>query len=75
MRESGAKVVTLMIEVLKIIWKFEWKWTIINDINWEKLIWIDSLILPTISLQFNYILGERKSSQNNELALYTIPDT
>ena len=35
---------------------------------------IDSLILPTILLQFNYISGERKSSQGNDLALYTILD-
>ena len=35
---------------------------------------IDSLILPTILLQFNYILGECKSSQSNELALCTFPD-
>ena len=33
---------------------------------------IDSLILSTISLKFNHILGECKSSQGNELALYTI---
>ena len=43
-------------------------------LNWGKIYLIDSLILPTILLQFNYILGEYKSSQSNELALYTIPD-
>ena len=35
---------------------------------------IDSLILPTILLQFNYILGEWKSSQSNKMALHSIPD-
>ena len=40
MRENGAKAVTSMLDVqLKIIWKFEWKRTIINDTNREKLIW------------------------------------
>ena len=40
MRESGAKVVTSMLNVqFKIIWKFEWKQTSVNDTNWEKLIW------------------------------------
>ena len=34
----------------------------------------DSLILPTILLKFNYIVGVYKSSQSNELVLYTIPD-
>ena len=24
---------------LKMIWNFEWKQTIINDKNWDKLIW------------------------------------
>ena len=49
MRKSGAKVVTSMLDVQsKIIWKFEWKQTIINDNNWGKTDLIDSLILPTI---------------------------
>ena len=40
MRDSGAKVVTSMLDVqLKIIWKFEWKRIIIHGTNWEKLIW------------------------------------
>ena len=40
MRDSGSKVVTSMLDVqLKIIWKFEWKRTIIHGTNWEKLIW------------------------------------
>ena len=39
MRNSGAKVVTSMLDVqLKIIWKFERKRTIIHGTNWEKLI-------------------------------------
>ena len=49
MRENGAKVVTPMIDVqLKIIWKFEWKQTIIKDYKIGKTDLIDSLILPTI---------------------------
>ena len=44
-RKNGAKVVTSMLDVqLKIIWKFEWKQTIINHNNWEKLIWSDRFI-------------------------------
>ena len=40
MRENGAQVVTSMLDVdVKIIWKFEWKRTIINDNNFGKLIW------------------------------------
>ena len=40
MRDSGAKVMTSMLDVqLKIIWKFEWKRIIIHGTNWEKLIW------------------------------------
>ena len=75
MRDRGAKVVTSMLDVqLKIIWKFEWKRTIIHGTNWEKTDLIDSLILPTILLQFNYILGECKSSQSNKMALHSIPD-
>ena len=35
---------------------------------------IDFLNLPTLLLQFNYILGKWKLSQSNALALYTIPD-
>ena len=35
---------------------------------------IDSLILPTILLQFNYNLGECKLQQSNELACNIIPD-
>ena len=50
--------------------------------RWTQYLWIsrsmchliDSVTLPSILLQFNYILGECKSSQGNELALYTIPD-
>ena len=49
MRDSGAKVVTSMLDVqLKIIWQFDL---------------IDSLILPTIFFKFDYILGEFKSSK------------
>ena len=34
MRDSGSKVVTSMLDVqLKIIWKFEWKRTIIHGTN------------------------------------------
>ena len=41
MRDSGSKVVTSMLDVqLKIIWKFEWKRTIIHGTNREKLIWL-----------------------------------
>ena len=40
MRDSGAKVVTSMLDVqLKVTCKFEWKRTIIHGKNWEKLIW------------------------------------
>ena len=39
----------------------------------EKNDLIDSLILATILLQYTDILGECKSSQSNELALYAIP--
>ena len=75
MRESGAKVVTSMLDVqLKIFWTFEWKRTIINDKNWEKTDLIDSLILSTILLQLNYILGECELSQSNKLVLHTIQD-
>lgn len=39
MIRNGAKVVRSMVDVqLKMIWKFEWKQTSINDTNWEKLI-------------------------------------
>ena len=56
MRENGAKLVPSMLDVqLKIIWKFEWKQTVINDTNWKKNHLIDSLIIPTISLQLKYI--------------------
>ena len=48
---------------LKIIWKIEQKRTIIHGTNWEKTDLIDSLILPIILLQFNYILGEWKSDK------------
>ena len=73
MREDRTKVVTSMLNVqLKIIWKFEWKQTIIND-KIGKIDLIDSLILPTILYKFNYILGECKSSQAMNW-LYTIPD-
>ena len=70
MRENGAKVVTNFnaIDVqLKVIWKFEWKRTIYWWYKLGKTDLIDSLILRTILLQFNYILGECKSSQSNEL--------
>ena len=40
----------------------------------EKTDLIDSLILPTILLQFNYILGEWKSSQCHKMVLHSIPD-
>ena len=74
-RENGAKVVTLLLDVqLNINWRFEWKQTTINDNKLGNTDLIDSLILPTILLQFNYILGDCKSSQSRELALYTIPD-
>ena len=83
MRESGAKVVTSMLDVqLKIIWKFEWKRIIIHSTKLEKTDLIDSLILPTTLAcsasrqgQFNYILGECKSSQSNKMALHSIPDS
>ena len=40
MTENGFKVVTSMLDVqLKIIWKFEWKHTIVDYKNWGKLIW------------------------------------
>ena len=41
--------------------------------NWGKTDLIDFLILPTMLLQFNYILGEWKSSQSNKMALHSIP--
>ena len=40
----------------------------------EKTVLIGSLILPTILLQFNYILGKWRSSQSNKIALHSIPD-
>ena len=42
--------------------------------KFEKTDLIDSLILPTILLQLNYILGECESSQSNKMALHSIPD-
>ena len=41
MRENGAKIVTSMLDVqLKIIWKFEWKQTLLMMKIGEKLIWL-----------------------------------
>ena len=69
-RERSAEVVTTIKDNLKIWLKtdhYQWYKLEKNDLN-------NSLILPTILLQFNYILVDSKSSQSNKLAVYTISD-
>ena len=74
MRENGAKVVTAMLDVqFKIIWKLSENRPLLM-ITIGKTDLIDSIILPTILLQFIYILGLCQWSQSNAFALYTIPD-
>ena len=55
--------------MLDVQLKISWKRTKLGKTDL-----IDSLILPTILLQLNYILGECKSPQSNKLVPYTIPD-
>ena len=72
MRENGAKVVNSMLDVqLQIMWKYEWKQTIINDTNWEKLTW--SILEFSQRYHYDFIKFEVNVDRNKAMNRLYIP--